>query len=200
MASGKKNDLWTTHQLRKITTPTRVPGGQNGTLEQTEQMIIVHFFPRGDNSTGKTAPKRHDIGQEHELIWIGEVNVGLAKCSNTSAAWPDQVPYGVWKVIHLVNQKVIPILVQNMLVWGIHPPMLKESTGVILPKPNKTDYMDSASFRVIALIQMFPKIAKRIINNKLMAIAYSKGLYCLNQTGSLPQRSTSIQQSHYNTL
>ena len=148
----------------------------------------------------KTAAKRHDIGQEDELTWIGEVNAWLAKCSNTSAAWLGQVPYGVGKGIHLVNQKVILILVQNMLVWGIHPPMLKESTGVILPKPNKSDYMDSASFRVIALIPTFSKMAERIINNKLMAIAYSKGLYCLNQTGSLPQRSTSMQQSHYNTL
>jgi len=25
-----------------------------------------------------------------------------------------------------------------MLEWGIHPPMLKESIGVILPKPGKT--------------------------------------------------------------
>jgi len=68
--------------------------------------------------------------------------------------------------------------------------MLKESTGVILPIPNKTDYTDCASFTVIAVMQPFSKIAETIINNKLMAIAYSKGFYSVNQTGSLPQRST----------
>jgi len=39
-------------------------------------------------------------------------------------------------------------------------------------------------------MQRFSKIAERIINNKLMAIAYDKRLYCVNQTGSLPQGST----------
>lgn len=45
----------------------------------------------------------------------------------------------------------------DMLVWGIYPPILKESIGVILPKPNKHDYTDCASFWVIVLIQTFSK-------------------------------------------
>jgi len=50
-----------------------------------------------------------------------------------------------------------------MLTWGIHPPMLKESIGVILPEPNKPDYTDCASFRVIALMQTFSKIVERVV-------------------------------------
>jgi len=68
--------------------------------------------------------------------------------------------------------------------------MLKESIGVILLKPNKPDYMDCASFRVIALMQTFSKIVERVVNNRLLTIAYAEGLYCINQTGSLPHRST----------
>jgi len=68
--------------------------------------------------------------------------------------------------------------------------MLKESTGIILPKPGKRDYTDSASFRVITLMQTFLKIVERIVNKRLMAIAYKEDMYCINQTGSLPQRST----------
>lgn len=45
----------------------------------------------------------------------------------------------------------------DMLVWGIYPPILKESISVILPKPIKHDYTDCTSFRVIALIQTFFK-------------------------------------------
>jgi len=77
-----------------------------------------------------------------------------------------------------------------MLEWGFHPPVLKMSTGVILPKPNKQDYNDCASFRVIALMQTFSKIAEWVVNTRLMDIAYKEGMYCINQTGSLPQRST----------
>ena len=61
---------------------------------------------------------------------------------------------------------------------------------MILPKPNKSDYTDCASFRVIALMQTFSNIAERVVNNRLMNIAYKEGLYCINQTGSLPHRST----------
>jgi len=82
------------------------------------------------------------------------------------------------------------MLVKDMLTWGIHPPMLKESTGVILAKPNKSDYTDCTSFRVIALMQTLSKIVERLVNNCLLTIAYAEGLYCINQTGSLPHRST----------
>ena len=68
--------------------------------------------------------------------------------------------------------------------------MLKQSIGVILPKPNKNDYTQCASFRVIALMQTFLKIAERVVNNRLMDIVYKEGLYCINQMGSLPHRST----------
>ena len=85
-----------------------------------------------------------------------------------------------------VNHHIIPSLVMDMIVCEIHPPMLKESIGIIPPKPNKSDYIDCASFQVIALRQTFSKIVERVVNNHLMKIAYDSGLYCINQTGSLP--------------
>jgi len=86
--------------------------------------------------------------------------------------------------------KIIPKLAEDMLEWGIHPPMLKEWTGIILPKRGKKDYTECASFRVIALIQTFSKIVERIVNKRLMGIAYKENMYCINQTRSIPQRST----------
>jgi len=77
-------------------------------------------------------------------------------------------------------------MVQDMLEWGIHPPMLKESIGVILPKLGKKEYTDCASFRVIALMQTFSKITERIINQKLMTIVHKTAMYCINHMGSLP--------------
>ena len=81
-------------------------------------------------------------------------------------------------------------MVEDMLEWGIYPLMLKESIGVILPKPGKKDYTDCASFSIIALIQTFWKITERIVNQSHMAIAYKMDMYWINRMGSLPQRST----------
>jgi len=71
---------------------------------------------------------------------------------------------------------------------------------VKLPKPNKDHYTDCASFRVIALMQTFSKIAERVVASRLTDIAYKEGLYSINQTGSLPYRSmvdTTISLQHW---
>jgi len=121
---------------------------------------------------------------------LGEVSEALKKSSNQSAPGPNQVRYRVWKNIHRIEEGIIPKMVEDMLECDIHPPMLKESIGIILLKPDKKYYTDCESFRVIALMQTFSKITEPIVNQRLMAIAYKRDIYCINQTGSLLQRST----------
>ena len=89
-----------------------------------------------------------------------------------------------------MNRHVIPALINHMLRWSIHPPALKDSLGILLPKPSKGDYHAFASHRAIALMQTFSKITKRIINQCLIKFAKTSGLYSIRQTGSLPQRAT----------
>ena len=45
---------------------------------------------------------------------------------------------------------------------GYPPANVEKATGVILPKINKDNYMDCASFRVIALMQTFSKMAESV--------------------------------------
>jgi len=189
LASATKNDVWTAHQFTKQRQPVRILGGYNDSPDETSQKIMEHYFPPSEDPISPRLPLRKELA-DSDCVTAGEVSETLEKYSNKSAPGPDQVPYGVWKNIHRMEGKIIPKLAEAMLEWGIHPPMLKESTGIILPKPRKKDYTDCASFRVIALMQTFSKIVKRIINKRLMAIAYKEDMYCINQTGSLPQRST----------
>jgi len=189
LANAKKNDVWTAHQFTKQRIPPKVPGGDGRTPQEIEEKIMSHFFPRNDDPISQPMPEKLDLGDGGRVTAM-EISDVLLKCSKRSAPGPDQVPYGVWKGIHGINQDIIPELVNDMLEWGFHPPILKMSTGVILPKPNKQDYNDCASFRVIALMQTFSKIAERVVNSRLMDIAYKEDMYCINQTGSLPQRST----------
>jgi len=167
----------------------RIPGGPNDSPDQTSQNIMEHFFlPSEDPISPRPLLRKELVDSDH--VTTGEVSETLEKCSNKSALGPDQVLYEVWKNIHRMEGMIIPKLAEDKLEWGIHPPMLKESTGIILPKPGKKDYMDCASFRIIVLMQTFSKIVEQIINKRLMAIAYKEDMYCINQTGILPQRST----------
>jgi len=152
LANAKKNDVWTAHQFTKQREPVKIPGGHNDSPDQTSQKIMEYFFPPSHDPIPLKLFQRKKL-EEDSRVTPGEVSEALKKCSNRSAPGPDQVPYGVWKNIHRIEEGIIPKLVEDMLEWGIHPPMLKESIGIILPKPGKKDYTDCASFRVIALMQ-----------------------------------------------
>jgi len=98
-----------------------------------------------------------------------------------------------------VNRHVIPALINHMLRSSIHPPALQDSLGRLLHKPSQWDYDAFASYRVIALMQTFSKIAERIINQRLIKFAKASGLYSIRQTSSLPQRSTFEPEFPLNT-
>jgi len=167
-----------------------VPGGYTHvSASSLNKSIMQHFFPPNPCPVALQPPAFVKL-EEKDEVDATEVSLALRKCSNNSAPGPDQVPYGVWKGVHTVNRHVIPKLINHLLSWSIHQPSLKDSLGILLPKPAKGDYNAFASYRVIALMQTFSKIAKRIINQRLIKFAKLNGLYLLRQTGSLPQRAT----------
>jgi len=166
-----------------------VPEGNGRTPQENEERIMSHFFPCNEDPISIPAPEKHDLGEGGRVTAM-EISDVLGKCSKKSVPGPDQVLYGVWNRIHGINQSIILELVNDILEWRFHPPISKMSIGVILPKPNKQDYTDCAIFKVIALMQAFLKIAKRVVNMRLMDVGYKADIYCINQTGSLQQRST----------
>jgi len=190
LENAKKNDVWTAHQFTKKRLDDTVPGGHvHKSASSLNESIMQHFFPLNPSLVALQQPAFVKL-EERDKVDASEVSQALQKCSNSSAPGPDQVPYGVWKGIHAVNHHVILKLINHLLSWSIHPPSLKDSLGILLPKPAKGDYFAFASYRVIALMQTFSKIAERIINQRLIKFAKVNGLYSLRQTGSLPQRAT----------
>jgi len=192
LENAKKNDMWTPHQFMKKRLGSTVPGGHNYPCAASLNLAIMqYFFPPNPNPVDMEPPRYIEL-EERDIVDASEVAQALCNCSNTSAPGPDQVPYGVWKGIHSVNHYIIPALINHMLRWSIHPPSLKDSLGILLPKPSKGDYDAFASYRVIALMQTFSKIAERIINQRLIKFAKANGLYSIRQTGSLPQCVTGV--------
>ena len=190
LENAKKNNVWTAHQFTKRRLESTVPSGHNyASAASLNLAIMQHFFPQNPNPVDMEPPRYIGL-KEKDTVDASELAQALRKCSNASTPGPDQVQYGVWKGIHSVNRHVIPALINHMLTWSIHPPALKDSLGILLPKPSKGDYDAFASYKVIALIQTFSKIAKPIINQPLIKFAKASGLYSIRQTGSLPQTAT----------
>jgi len=141
-----------------------VPGGHAHTSASSlNESIIQHFLPSNPCAVALQPPAFVRL-EEKDKVAASEVSQALQKWSNCSAPELDQVPYGVRKGIHTVNHHVIPKLINHLLSWSIHLPLLKDTLGIILPKRAKGDYDVFASYRVIALMQTFSKIPESIIN------------------------------------
>ena len=70
------------------------------------------------------------------------------------------------------------------------PTRLKESTTIVLRKDKKKDYSLPSSYRPIALENTIAKVIKKIIANRIIYEAESRGLIPWNQMGARKKRST----------
>ena len=57
------------------------------------------------------------------------------------------------------------------LIYGYHPKCWRKATGAILKKAGKLDYLAPKAYRVISLLSCLGKVNKRIIANRLGALA-----------------------------
>ncbi|RXW14341.1 hypothetical protein EST38_g11516 [Candolleomyces aberdarensis] len=71
--------------------------------------------------------------------------------------------------------------------WPIH---FKESTSVIIPKPNKPSYSTPKAFRPIVLLNTLGKLIEKMISNKFQHDMIKYDLVDANQMGGVRQRST----------
>ena len=72
---------------------------------------------------------------------------------------------------------------------GYHPACWREATGAVLKKPNKTDYTNPKSFRVISLLNCLGKVLERIIAKRLSFLAETTNLLDRTQIGGRLRKS-----------
>jgi len=98
-----------------------------------------------------------------------EFKDAIAKCSNASSPGPDHVTWRHLKPLILDKaclSKVVDIA-NACITIGYWPDQFKESTLVIIPKPNKTSYNTPKSFRPIVLLNTMGKLIEKVISNRL---------------------------------
>src|SRR5437016_7125909 len=67
-------------------------------------------------------------------------------------------------------------LYYHLIKIGFHPECWKEEIGVIIKKPNKENYLDPKSYRLISLINCLGKIAEKIVVERLSCFAETTDL------------------------
>jgi len=136
------------------------------------------------------------INQCNDIDWPPftgqEFKDAIAKCSNASSPGPDHITWRHLKLLILDKaclSKVVDIA-NACITIGYWPDQFKESTSVIILKPNKTSYNTPKLFRPIVLLNTMGKLIEKVISNRLQFHLLANGFLDPNQLGGIRQRLT----------
>jgi hypothetical protein len=138
----------------------------------------------------------NELHQEPERKWPElselELKQALDACSSRSSPGPDHVTWRHLKQIVAlpVCTKVVLTLANACIKTGRWPKHFKESTSVIISKPNKPSYSTPKVFRRIVLLNTLSKLVETMISNRFQHDMIKYDIVDLNQMGGVRQRST----------
>ncbi|KAJ2936696.1 hypothetical protein H1R20_g404, partial [Candolleomyces eurysporus] len=155
------------------------------------------------HSTYNTASDRpvdvsvlEELPDEPERPWPKfsqlELRQALEACSARSAPGPDHIMWRHLKQILALSEcgDIIIALANGCMESGHWPRHFKESTSVIIPKPNKPPYSAPKAFRPIVLLNTLGKLIEKMISNRFQHDMIKYNLVDPNQMGGVRQRST----------
>src|SRR5438270_5813577 len=162
-----------------------IPPLRESDQDQTEEandrkaeILATKFFPQ----SGQADLSNINYHKETPRFYIntdvseGELISVLRKLLNRKAPEPDKI---LNKALKELKEK-ITLGIAKAISWifrnGEMPTRLKESTTVILCKNKKKDYSLLSSYRLIILENTIVKVIKKIITNRIISKAESRGL------------------------
>ena len=121
-----------------------------------------------------------------------EIWDALRPTANSSAPGPDHV---TWRHLKLAlsipeTDAALARLFNEVCSTGTWPSHFKESTSVIIPKPNKPDYTIPKAYRPIALLNTLGKLLTKILANRLQHDAAEFNILHRDQFGGIQGHST----------
>lgn len=80
-------------------------------------------------------------------------------------------------------------LVRQCFRLGLHPQAWKTAKGILLRKPNKSDYSIVKAYRVISLLNCIGKVVEKVAAETISSHIEALGVLHPGQMGSRKQRS-----------
>lgn len=181
------------HQDRGL--PALRRNEQESSLSDDDHKVEVlreKFFPTPTEAdlsdiADETPAERIQIARE---VSVEEVTAIVNHLPRGKAPGPDGIPN---EAIQAIIPDVAASLAHAMnrcLAEEVIPPVLKESTTIVLRKPGKKDYTLPGSYRPIALENTLAKVLEKALANRLRDAAEEHNLLPWTQMGARPGRST----------
>ncbi|KAF8677861.1 hypothetical protein AX14_004770 [Amanita brunnescens Koide BX004] len=121
-----------------------------------------------------------------------EVHDAIALTSNNSAPGPDRITWELLKTAFQVNgaPEGLCHLFNQIRVSGVWPSWFKQSSCVIIPKPNKPRYNIPKAFRPISLLNTLGKLLTKIIAARMQFDCLKYDILHPGQCGGVVKHAT----------
>ena len=131
----------------------------------------------------------HYTTQSWDKFTAQELWDTLKKCTNNSTPGPNYVSWRYLKgiITHSECMANIADACFDLGFWSSH---FKQSTSIIIPKPNKTCYDTPKSFHPIVLLNTLGKLIEKAISHHIQFQAVQSAFLHPNQLSRIIQRST----------
>ena len=116
-----------------------------------------------------------------------ELSEALASCSTSSAPGPLHMLWALLKLFFADDafKAQFLMLTNDIITEGVWPDVFKESTTIIIPKPQKEDYTKPKNFRPIALLECTGELISKLIAARSQSNAIQFNLLHPLQFGGL---------------
>ncbi|KAI0995822.1 hypothetical protein K3495_g12360 [Podosphaera aphanis] len=155
--------------------------------------MAQHFFPQPvqaeiQDIAGTIYPE--ELAIIPSTITEAEVEEAIGKLPSDKAPGPDEIPNWLLKECRKTLSKALVELFNGCLSLEYHPTRFKESTTIVLRKPQKPRYDTRKAYRPIALLNTMGKLLEKLIAKRISRTAETHHLLPEEQMGARPNRST----------
>ncbi|KAI1004857.1 hypothetical protein K3495_g3360 [Podosphaera aphanis] len=157
------------------------------------RVMAGNFFPQpvaADTTDIARAIYPEELSSISKLITHMEVEEALRKLPNDKDPGPDGLPNRLPKQCGATLSKDLAELFNACFNLGYHPKGFKESTTIVLRKPQKPKYDTLKAYRPIALLNTMDKLLEKLVANRISKAAEDFNLLPGEQMGAHPTRST----------
>ncbi|KAL5247005.1 hypothetical protein ACHWQZ_G019016 [Mnemiopsis leidyi] len=140
------------------------PNGElTNSPQETLQVISDTLIPEGGHPSPSTAGHKGEDAMIMKILAPHRITRAVQSLQTNKSPGPDEIRNEMiikaWDFI----KDPVRMIFHNSLRLGITPDSWKNNTGIILPKPLKTDYTNPRAFRIISLTSNFQKLLERLI-------------------------------------
>jgi ribonuclease HI len=166
--------------------------GEAATNSQKTDTLTHTFFPQPPPADLSDIPGAiYPDSVPTKLIITGtQVKRAIEKLAPNKAPGPDEIPNHVLKRCLSILQPHILELAQQSFHSGHFPQLFKDTTTLVLRKPNKPNYTKPNAYRPIALENTIGKVLESIMTEHISYLCETFNLLPKNHFGGRPGRST----------